>query len=106
SRTGRFRAAPHARQARRASHYRKRLTLMQPSGGPGPNETRNVILAIGLSLAIFLGFEFFYNGPARERELAAQRAQIEAQVSGEDAAARGATIGSAEAPSTREPANR
>ncbi len=79
---------------------------MQPSGGPGPNETRNVILAIALSLAIFLGFEFFYNGPARERELAAQRAQIEAQIGGDDAAAQGATIGSPEAPTTREPANR
>jgi YidC/Oxa1 family membrane protein insertase len=52
---------------------------MQYRGGQGPNETRNVILAIGLSLAIFLGFEVFYNGPQREHMQAAERARIEAQ---------------------------
>ncbi len=45
----------------------------------GPNETRNVILAIVLSVAIFAGFEFFYNGPARERLQAQERAQAELQ---------------------------
>ncbi|MCR6645978.1 MAG: hypothetical protein NVV62_16390 [Terricaulis sp.] len=45
-------------------------------GGPEPQDTRNVFLAIGLSLAIFLGFEFFYNAPARERALA-ERAAVE-----------------------------
>jgi YidC/Oxa1 family membrane protein insertase len=58
---------------------------MQPSGGPGPNETRNVILAIVLSIAIFLGFEIFINGPARERQLAAQQAQAELQAQQESA---------------------
>jgi YidC/Oxa1 family membrane protein insertase len=53
---------------------------MQPTGGPGPNETRNVILAIVLSIGIFLGFEIFINGPAREQQLAEQRAQIETQI--------------------------
>ena len=49
---------------------------MQPSGGQGPNETRNVILAIVLSIGIFIGFDFFYAGPARERAQA-ERAEIE-----------------------------
>ena len=49
---------------------------MAYSGGPQPNEMRNVFLAIGLSLAIFLGFEFFYNAPERQR-LQAEQAQIE-----------------------------
>lgn len=45
----------------------------------GPNETRNVIIAIVLSIGIMLGFEFFYNAPNRERVLAEQRAQAEQQ---------------------------
>ncbi|MCX7356539.1 MAG: membrane protein insertase YidC [Alphaproteobacteria bacterium] len=44
-----------------------------------PTETRNVIIAIVLSIAIFAGFEFFYNGPARERALEQQRAQVALQ---------------------------
>jgi YidC/Oxa1 family membrane protein insertase len=52
---------------------------MQPRGGPGPDETRNILLAIVLSLAIFFGFEFFYNGPQRERMQAQEQARIEAQ---------------------------
>ncbi len=45
----------------------------------GPTETRNVVIAIVLSIAIFAGFEFFYNGPARERLQEQQRAQVELQ---------------------------
>lgn len=41
----------------------------------GPNETRNVILAIVLSIGIMLGFEFFYNAPNRERLEAQQRTE-------------------------------
>ncbi len=80
---------------------------MNNSGGPGPVDTRNVILAIVLSLAIFAGFEFFYNGPARERAAAVERARIEQQ---QDAArteaAQGATIGTPEAPTSSEPVDR
>jgi YidC/Oxa1 family membrane protein insertase len=47
---------------------------MQNPGGPSPAETRNVILAIVLSAAIFFGFEFFVNGPARQRLQAEQQA--------------------------------
>jgi len=54
--------------------------------GPGPDETRNVLIAIVLSLAIFFGFEVFYNGPQRERMQAQERAQIEAQIEGQGAA--------------------
>ena len=53
---------------------------MQNRGGMGPGETRNVIIAIVLSLAILLGFEFFYNAPQRERLVEQQRAQAEAQL--------------------------
>jgi YidC/Oxa1 family membrane protein insertase len=57
---------------------------MQNRGGIGPGETRNMIIAIALSLAIMLGFEFFYNGPQRER-LQAERAQVEEQLRQEQA---------------------
>ena len=50
---------------------------MHTPGGPGPAETRNIIIAVVLSAAILFGFEFFYNGPQREKMLAAQRAQQE-----------------------------
>ncbi|HYD87091.1 MAG TPA: membrane protein insertase YidC [Vitreimonas sp.] len=52
---------------------------MQNPGGPGPNDTRNVIIAIVLSALILLGFEFFYNAPLR-REQAQERARAEEQV--------------------------
>lgn len=58
---------------------------MQPPGGQGPVETRNVILAIVLSLAIFLGFEFFYNAPLRER-LQRERAEAAEQTQTSQAA--------------------
>jgi YidC/Oxa1 family membrane protein insertase len=61
--------------------------MQNPGGGMGPNETRNVILAIVLSLGIMLGFEFFYNGPQRERLAAEQRAQAEQQVQQQQAQA-------------------
>lgn len=79
---------------------------MQPSGGPGPNETRNVILAIVLSIGIFVGFDFFYAGPARERAQA-ERAQVEqSQEAARTAEAQGDTIGAAEAPTSAQPAGR
>jgi len=56
-------------------------------GGPEPKDTRNMFLAIGLSLAIFLGFEFFYNAPQRQQEMA-QRAQVEEMRAATEAARR------------------
>ena len=41
--------------------------MQNPVGGRGPDETRNLILAVVLAIVIFGGFEVFYNGPARER---------------------------------------
>lgn len=64
---------------------------MANPGGPGPGETRNIFIALALSLAIFLGFEVFYNAPQRER-LQAERARAEAQLQ-------------TEAPSADAPAN-
>jgi YidC/Oxa1 family membrane protein insertase len=52
---------------------------MQYRGGPGPDEMRNVLVAIVLSLAIFFGFEIFYNAPQRERLQAQEQARVEAQ---------------------------
>lgn len=49
---------------------------MQNPGGPGPDQTRNVIIALALSLAIFLGFDLFYNAPLRDK-VQAERAQAE-----------------------------
>jgi len=45
--------------------------MQQPRG---PNENRNLIIAVLLSAAIFFGFEFFYNAPMRARLEAQQRA--------------------------------
>lgn len=76
---------------------------MQYRGGPGPNETRNVLIAIVLSLAIFFGFEFFYNAPLRERLEAQERARVEAQL--EQAPAESSTplqAPQASTPATRE----
>lgn len=69
---------------------------MSYTGGPEPKDTRNMFLAIGLSLAIFLGFEFFYNAPLREREMA-ERAQIE-EVRAQAEAQRQAESGEAATP--------
>jgi len=80
---------------------------MQYRGGPGPNETRNVLIAIVLSLAIFFGFEFFYNAPQRERLQAQERARIEAQIQGQPGRAQdeeGAGAPEPAAPATREDA--
>ena len=41
---------------------------------PGPNENRNLIIAIVLMAAIYGGFEIFYNAPMRARLEAQQRA--------------------------------
>ncbi len=49
---------------------------MQNSGGPGPGETRNIIIALVLSAAILLGFEIFYNAPHRA-QMRAEEAQRE-----------------------------
>lgn len=49
--------------------------MQTPGGGPGPGDTRNVIIAVVLSAAILFGFEFFYNAPMRAKQLEAQQAQ-------------------------------
>jgi YidC/Oxa1 family membrane protein insertase len=65
---------------------------MQTSGGgPGPGETRNVIIAIALSAAILFGFEFFYNAPERARLQAEEQARIEATQPAASAEGEGAT---------------
>lgn len=53
--------------------------MMSP-GSPqdGGDNTRNLIIAMALCLAILLGWEYFVTGPQRER-LAAEQAAIEAQ---------------------------
>ncbi len=83
---------------------------MQNRGGPGPNETRNMIIAIVLSIGIFFGFEFFFNGPARERALEQQRAEAAAQVtqeeSGQTEGARDATVGAVPSPTQQGPVDR
>ena len=75
----------------------------------GPNETRNVILAIVLSIGIMLGFEFLYNGPNRERIAEQQRAQAEQQQQQEREAAPSAAADAsapAVAPATGGPVTR
>ena len=82
---------------------------MQNRGGPGPNETRNMIIAIVLSIGIFFGFEFFFNGPARERALEQQRAEAAAQVTQEadqTEGARDTTLGAAPSPAPQGPVDR
>jgi YidC/Oxa1 family membrane protein insertase len=53
---------------------------MQAPGSPGPLDTRNLIIAMGLSLVILLGFQLFVAGPqgrerARQAEIAQQQAE-------------------------------
>jgi YidC/Oxa1 family membrane protein insertase len=60
---------------------------------------RNVILAIVLSVGIFVGFDFFYAGPARERAQA-ERVQAEQQEASRAAEAQSGTAGTADAPSS------
>ena len=79
---------------------------MQPRGGPGPDETRNILLAIVLSLAIFFGFEFFYNGPQREKMQAQEQARIEAQAESQRQAAPAQEQTGAEPEVTLAPATR
>lgn len=85
---------------------------MQNRGGPQSPETRNVFIAIGLSMLIFLAFEVGYNGPQREREQAAYRARVEAQQqaerarAGEQAQAEGEASGEAPAPAPAQPQTR
>jgi len=50
---------------------------MQNRGGQGPGETRNLIIAMALSLAVLLGFEMFVSGPQRREQ--AQEAQVAQQ---------------------------
>lgn len=66
--------------------------MQTPGGGPGPGETRNVIIAVVLSAAILFGFEFFYNAPQRQRLQAEEQARIEATQPAQESS------GSAEAP--------
>jgi YidC/Oxa1 family membrane protein insertase len=80
---------------------------MQKSSGPGPGEFRNILMAFGLSALIILGFEFFYNGPQRERA-ARERAQVEATESadgGETPAAPAAPSGPVEREILLNPSN-
>lgn len=82
---------------------------MQNRGGPGPNETRNMLIAIGLSIAIFLGFEVFFNGPMRREALEQQRAEAAAQLTQEAEQtedARDATVGAVPSPEPQGPADR
>ncbi len=55
-----------------------------PAGPPqGPDDNRNLILAIVLAMAVMFGYDFFFAGPMRERQLAAQkaeRAEIQRQI--------------------------
>ena len=83
---------------------------MQTPGGPGPVETRNIIIAIVLSAAILFGFDFFYNRPQRERALA-ERAHAEETLreqQQQEAAQQQASTGApqSEAPAAAEPAAR
>lgn len=77
---------------------------MNPPGSPGPGESRNLILAIVLSAAIFFGFEYFYNAPLRER--LAEQARIEEQLRAGEAPAEAVEGGeraqAPTAPATRE----
>lgn len=78
---------------------------MQSTGGPGPGETRNVVIAVILSVLILLGFEYFYNAPQRQR-LAAERAHAEEQVQPQQPASAGAASETPAATAATPPAAR
>jgi YidC/Oxa1 family membrane protein insertase len=53
--------------------------LLRPGGSPGaPEDTRNMIVAMVLSMAIIFGYDFFIGNPQRERQIAAQQAAVAA----------------------------
>jgi YidC/Oxa1 family membrane protein insertase len=59
---------------------------MTSPSGPGAGDTRNVIIAIVLSILVLFGFQYFVTGPQQQRERAERAAQAEKQA---EAAARG-----------------
>ncbi len=71
---------------------------MQNRSGIGPGEMRNMVIAIVLSLAILLGFEFFFNGPQRAKLQAEQRAQAEEVLREQQAAQAQTPTGDGETP--------
>lgn len=70
---------------------------MHNPGGPGPDETRNVVIAIVLSALILFGFEYFYSAPMRAKQQAEQ-AQVEETLREQQAAAPSESQPAAEAP--------
>ncbi len=63
------------------------------------NDSRNVILAIVLSVAVLFGWQYFFAGPAAERsQKAADLAQQQQQAQATHAAATSATVGGAVVP--------
>ncbi|MGE0046109.1 MAG: membrane protein insertase YidC [Hyphomonadaceae bacterium] len=52
---------------------------MTSPGGPQRGDTRNLILAIGLSMLVLFGFEYFFARPQRLEQQAIERAQAERQ---------------------------
>ena len=54
-----------------SDHFNRTESLM--------NDQKNLILAIAASVVIMVGFQFFFEGPRRERELALQQQQAEQQ---------------------------
>jgi len=66
--------------------------MANPSG-PGAGDTRNVIIAVVLSMAVLFGFQFFVTGPQQQRERAERAAVAEREA---EAVARGE-------PTVREP---
>jgi YidC/Oxa1 family membrane protein insertase len=57
---------------------------MMDRGGPHPEDTRNLIIAMVLIGAIIVGFQFFIDRP-RQEKLAAERARVERQIQAEQA---------------------
>jgi YidC/Oxa1 family membrane protein insertase len=61
------------------------MSLLGPSTGPGlpggrdPGDSRNLILAMVISMAVLFGFEFFWAGPQRVQQEAAMKAQAAAK---------------------------
>lgn len=71
--------------------------------GQGPDETRNMVIAIVLSMAIFLGFTFFYEVPRQREQAAQEQARIAAEMQAGPAQQQRDTPAST-APATREDA--
>src|SRR5262245_15746613 len=64
------------------------------------DDQRNLLIAVVLSMAVMLGWQFFYAGPQIKAQQEKAQREAQAKKAAEDAAAKGATPSASVAPTT------